>query len=125
MESAIEFSDFINFWEEETEGGEHMKASECGVDKELGSEKDFIFFLKIQGEKLRGLIPDTIKKTAIRRLLCWMGQEQIYDSRGLVRKKNFYISSGIRDLSLYLPLPNGPKAAHASFLIRIFNLYLI
>lgn len=94
----------------------------------LSWSSNFPSFLVVKGVCVRvtmkGLIHDTIKKTAIRRLLRWMGQEQINDSSWLVRKKIVYISSGIRDLSLYLPLPNGPKATHSYILFSTVNLYL-
>lgn len=81
---------------------------ECGVDKlkrQLGSEKDFILFLEIQGEKLGASVPDSSEETAIRRLLCWMGWEQTNINTGLDTKTNLYtFLSGMRDirLSVYL-----------------------
>lgn len=106
VEFAIEVSVFFNFGEKDT--AEEAHTEECGVDKlkrQLGLEKDFILFLEIQGEKLGASVSDSSEETAIRRLLCWMGWEQISINTGLDTKTNLYtFLSGMRDirLSVYL-----------------------
>jgi len=107
VEFATESSLLINFGGGTLREKQILKhlSVEQGVDeskRELDSEKDFIFFLHIQGEKLSDSVPDTTEETAVRRLLCWAGREQTDDSTGLVKRQIFTSSHQERDTYISL-----------------------